>query len=283
MARASPAKARVLALSARIRMLAGECRRGDRTARERTRDRRGSSGSTSSAHTRSRRSGWRRTTPSSSRVVVRAWSEALEIALGCRLADRGDDAEQPRRVASRSGEGDWRRADELYAEALRLAERFGDRDAARFVRGNAIFADFVRGRWDEALSAADAFVAECEPRRRTTKKDSSEGLEGRFGWPGATTPGAAAGSRIRSRVRTQDQGSPEDHRGAGRGRSELRPSHGRHDEARAVAREAIALARGKRRHDEHRERARTCRPPTGHPRGASRGRRARLPKGRGRT
>jgi tetratricopeptide (TPR) repeat protein len=58
-------------------------------------------------------------------------------------------------------EGDFRRGDELYPKGQELAERFGDRDGLRFMRGNAIYAAFALGRWDEAAEAAAAFVAEC--------------------------------------------------------------------------------------------------------------------------
>jgi len=58
--------------------------------------------------------------------------------------------------------GDFPRTDELYAEALRLAERYGDASTLRFTGGNIIWLDFMLGRWDRALAAADAFVGECE-------------------------------------------------------------------------------------------------------------------------
>ena len=58
--------------------------------------------------------------------------------------------------------GDFRRTDELYAEAMRLGERYGDAASVRFVRGNRIWLDFMLGRWDRALESADAFIAECE-------------------------------------------------------------------------------------------------------------------------
>ena len=44
--------------------------------------------------------------------------------------------------------GDFRRTDELYAEATRLGERYGDASSVRFVRGNRIWLDFMLGRWD---------------------------------------------------------------------------------------------------------------------------------------
>ena len=58
--------------------------------------------------------------------------------------------------------GDVERADEHYREALRAAERMGDRDNIRFMRGNRMFLSLFRGRWDELSEDADRFVAECE-------------------------------------------------------------------------------------------------------------------------
>ena len=58
--------------------------------------------------------------------------------------------------------GDFPRTDELYAESLRISERYGDAGGVRFVRGNRIWIDYMLGRWDLALASADAFIAECE-------------------------------------------------------------------------------------------------------------------------
>ncbi len=58
-------------------------------------------------------------------------------------------------------EGNFARSREIYPEAQRIAERFGDRDSARFMRGNWIFGSYVVGRWDEAMQAADEFILEC--------------------------------------------------------------------------------------------------------------------------
>jgi class 3 adenylate cyclase/tetratricopeptide (TPR) repeat protein len=58
--------------------------------------------------------------------------------------------------------GDFRRTAELYAESQRLSERYGDASSVRFVRGNGIWLDFMLGRWDQALQAANRFIAECE-------------------------------------------------------------------------------------------------------------------------
>ncbi len=54
------------------------------------------------------------------------------------------------------------RTAELYDEAMRLAERYGDASAIRFIRGNRVWLDLMLGYWDVALESADAFIAECE-------------------------------------------------------------------------------------------------------------------------
>jgi tetratricopeptide (TPR) repeat protein len=58
--------------------------------------------------------------------------------------------------------GERRRASELYSEGIRAAERFGDRDGARFNRANLLYSDFFTGRWNEVYANADQFIAECE-------------------------------------------------------------------------------------------------------------------------
>ena len=98
---------------------------------------------------------------------------ALEIALAADSPGRGVDRQQPRRV--RDVRGDFPRTDELYAEALRLSERYGDRSSVRFIRGNRIWIDYMLGRWDRALESADAFIAECEAGSPTRWSCSSRG------------------------------------------------------------------------------------------------------------
>jgi tetratricopeptide (TPR) repeat protein len=58
--------------------------------------------------------------------------------------------------------GDFPRTEELYVEAIRLGERYGDAGTVRFVRGNVIWLDYMAGRWDRALESANDFIAECE-------------------------------------------------------------------------------------------------------------------------
>jgi class 3 adenylate cyclase/tetratricopeptide (TPR) repeat protein len=57
---------------------------------------------------------------------------------------------------------DLQASTELQREALSIANRLGDRNIARFLRGNLVTATFAGGDWAEALAAADEFIAECE-------------------------------------------------------------------------------------------------------------------------
>ena len=54
------------------------------------------------------------------------------------------------------------RVRELELEGLREAERFGDVPLVRFMRGNLIVMSWLLGEWDEAVTEADSFIAECE-------------------------------------------------------------------------------------------------------------------------
>jgi class 3 adenylate cyclase len=59
--------------------------------------------------------------------------------------------------------GQLERAEAGWRETRRLAEHFGHRGFVRFVDGGpAIVSPYLRGRWDEALPRADAFIAEVE-------------------------------------------------------------------------------------------------------------------------
>ena len=132
--------------------------KGDVSPRPHSR-RRPSSGSTSSALMRSRRSAWRRTTSTSDRASP-TWS------VPSRSLSRPTHR-SPRRSSTTSPSTRLLRAtfDALTSSTprrLRLGERYGDAASVRFVRGNRIFLDFFLGRWDRALESADTFIAECE-------------------------------------------------------------------------------------------------------------------------
>jgi class 3 adenylate cyclase/tetratricopeptide (TPR) repeat protein len=58
--------------------------------------------------------------------------------------------------------GELTRTEELYAESIRLSQRLGDRESARFTEANQIWMDYLLGRWDVALRRTGEFIAACE-------------------------------------------------------------------------------------------------------------------------
>ncbi|MFN2471801.1 MAG: tetratricopeptide repeat protein, partial [Gaiellaceae bacterium] len=56
--------------------------------------------------------------------------------------------------------GDYRRADAVLERGLEVAERDGEEQGARFMRGNRMGFRYVLGDWDGALALAERFLAE---------------------------------------------------------------------------------------------------------------------------
>jgi len=74
--------------------------------------------------------------------------------------------------------GDMRRAATLYREGVRVAERLGDAEIARFTRTNVIYTDYFFGHWDDALRALDEFIAACEAGAVHTNEPAMRALRG---------------------------------------------------------------------------------------------------------
>ncbi len=91
----------------------------------------------------------------------RTWNARSRSRVAADSPIAGADRQQPRRLRDVRGRlSTHRRALRRVDAASR--ERYGDAASVRFVRGNRIWIDFILGRWDEALEAADVFIAECE-------------------------------------------------------------------------------------------------------------------------
>jgi class 3 adenylate cyclase/tetratricopeptide (TPR) repeat protein len=90
---------------------------------------------------------------------VRVLESALEIALA---ADSPIAANALNNLGVIASTNDHRRERALFGECFDLAERMGDREGMRFARGNLTWSDWALGRWDEALVRAEGFIAECE-------------------------------------------------------------------------------------------------------------------------
>jgi class 3 adenylate cyclase/tetratricopeptide (TPR) repeat protein len=154
---ASASKARVLALAARFRMLKGDNEQAIRVAQ-------GALGLAEELELDELRAHALTTIGSSrSRIELASGRADLEQALAIALA-----ADSPIAATTLNNlavlaiwEGSFSRAHEIYPKSQQVAERFGDRDALRFARGNWIFSSFALGHWDEALAEAEVFIAEC--------------------------------------------------------------------------------------------------------------------------
>jgi hypothetical protein len=88
--------------------------------------------------------------------------------------------------------GDLAAAETYYAEAMRLAERTGDRSSVRFISANIIWLDYMRGRWSTALPSAEAFIAECEAGSPHTNEGLVRGVRGAIREARGDSDGAVA-------------------------------------------------------------------------------------------
>ena len=130
--------------------------------------------------------------------------------------------------------GDFRRTDELYAEATRLGERYGDASSVRFVRGNRIFIDFFLGRWDRALESADTFIAECDAGSPHTLEYMAREIRATL-WLARGDPEAALQDQLQSFEHAQTRGERFHRLGSLAVTAALYAELGRVDEGHALA------------------------------------------------
>ncbi len=138
--------------------------------------------------------------------------------------------------------GDLARAEELYAESIRLSQRLGDLEAARFTETNQIWMDFVVGRWDLALPRSDAFIAACEAGARHTNEYAMRGLRGSLRLARGDADGALA-DHLRGLELARVVGEAFELIYALATCAVTRAARGELGEARALADEAIPMIR----------------------------------------
>ena len=137
--------------------------------------------------------------------------------------------------------GEFAKSAELFGEAWRLAERFGDHEIARFVQGNHVWLLEGLGNWERALEIADAFIAECETGSRHYQEGSVRSVRGRIRIARGDREGGLADLHAAvtlAREAKDPQALIPSLSGAARWFWEL----GLADEARTLAAEAIAVA-----------------------------------------
>ena len=130
--------------------------------------------------------------------------------------------------------GDFQRTDELYAEAMRLGERYGDAASVRFIRGNRIWLDFMLGRWDRALESADMFIAECEAGSPHTLEYMAREVRSAL-WLARGDQDAALRDQLQSFENAQTRHEPFHRLGSLAITAALYAELGRVDEAHALA------------------------------------------------
>ena len=140
-----------------------------------------------------------------------------------------------------SDSGDIARAEELYRDGLRAAERIGDRDNVRFMRGNLLYMSFFRGRWDELARG-------CRPlhcRVRAVPPHAGESCPFASGLRSAR-PRRSRGALAdldRSLAKAREVKSPQTLLPALLQTAQGYALLGREDEARGFASEALEVAR----------------------------------------
>ncbi|HXF98286.1 MAG TPA: AAA family ATPase [Gaiellaceae bacterium] len=139
-------------------------------------------------------------------------------------------------------DGDLAAAEAGYLEAARLAERFGDAASMRFLRGNLLWMDFARGRWERALERAEAFIAECEAGSPHTQEWNARVVRASIRAARGDEEGALA-DLSRALALTREKADPDHVRIALTLNAALLVERGELERARAYTEEAIALTR----------------------------------------
>jgi tetratricopeptide (TPR) repeat protein len=138
--------------------------------------------------------------------------------------------------------GDLPRAEELYVEGTRVAERLGDRASLRFIGANRIFIDWARGRWDAAAEAAGAFIDECETGSPHTLEHLMHTLRAQLRRARGDTAGAFA-DHERALALAEERGEAVQLAGAQSIYAAALADEGRGSEAMAMAGDVVATTR----------------------------------------
>jgi class 3 adenylate cyclase len=137
-----------------------------------------------------------------------------------------------------SDRGDTERATELWREGLRVADRLGNRLIGRFIEGQLFWVAFEAGRWDEALTGADAFIAACRAGRPHVLETSAHWTRARILLARNDLEGALAAAE-RCLELARRVGDTQSVVPAIAVKMRVLVEMGRHEEARALAREIM--------------------------------------------
>jgi class 3 adenylate cyclase/tetratricopeptide (TPR) repeat protein len=166
--------------------------------------------------------------------------KALEIALAINSPQAGTIANNM--AVDAIFKFELRRAGELFAEGLQIAERFGDASNVRWLRHQCAAADYIEGRWDDALEGEGAFIAECEAGSPHYLEASARANRAVIREARGDVEGALADSR-RAVELVRKSGDPQEVLPQLGNAVEILERHGFIAEARALAEEVVELSR----------------------------------------
>ena len=131
----------------------------------------------------------------------------------------------------------------MWREGKDVADRLGNATVGRYISGVVVWADHDAGNWDEALRAADAFIAECEAGSSHYLEGDAHGLRARilFARDEVEEALAAAARAVELGRKAKD---PQAMRPALGVHMRINLRLGRIAEARAAARELLSLGGG---------------------------------------
>ncbi|MBA2383375.1 MAG: hypothetical protein H0V68_01745 [Actinobacteria bacterium] len=236
---ASPAAVRVLAQVGRYRMLADEHEEAIRTAREALAlaDELGVDESRSLSLN----------VLGTSRTNLGDLGGIADLERAIEIGLAANDSEAARAYNNLGAvlyqRGELRRAADVWREGKAVADRLGNATVGRYLRGVMIWPDYDTGRWDEALRAADAFVAECEAGSPHYLEADVQGIRARILFARDDVAGAVA-AVARAVELARKLKDPQALRPVLGIQMRIDVELGRIAEARAIARELLSLGGG---------------------------------------
>ncbi|MBA2461619.1 MAG: AAA family ATPase, partial [Actinobacteria bacterium] len=137
-------------------------------------------------------------------------------------------------------QGELSRGADMWRKGKEVADRLGNASVGRFISGVAIWFDHDVGNWDDALHAADVFVAECETGSPHYLEGDVQGLRARilFARDEVDEALAAAARAVELGRKAKD---PQVLRPALETQLRINLRLGRMAEARTVSRELVSL------------------------------------------
>ena len=163
---------------------------------------------------------------------------ALELAIAARSPLAGSIANNV--AVGAINDFDLRRGADLFEDAFRISERFGDWEGMRWLRASRAVSGSFFERWDETLVLLDAFVAECEAGSPHYMESAVRVERGRLREARGDTAGALADEEQALSL-ARSANDPQALMPALGAAGSMFEAHGRLDAARSLGRELVDL------------------------------------------